>query len=292
MSEYSIKNLEALSGIKAQTIRVWERRYSIFIPSRTSTNIRKYSDSDLVKLLNLSVLIQHGHKISQLSQMTDQQLKESVFILKYKPFLHNTEIEKLLTATIEMDSNGFTSSLDKNIEILGFEESIINVVFPFLKHLGILWQTGNLIPSQEHFANNLIRNKVIEEIYKLEETDNTYAPLSLFFLPQGEEHELSLLFYQYIAKKEGHRVIYLGQNVPSEDLINISAYKTPQNVFTSFTSSISGIDLKAYIEKISETFQSSTIYITGGQLHKLNFKLPDNVVVVSSPEKFRKYYKN
>ena len=292
MSEYSIKNLEALSGIKAQTIRVWERRYNIFVPSRTDTNIRKYSDSDLVKLLNLSVLIQHGRKISQLSQMSDQQLKESVFILKYKPFLHNTEIEKLLAATIEMDSNGFTTLLDKNIEILGFEETTINVVFAFLKHLGILWQTGNVIPAQEHFVSNLVRNKLIQEIYTLVDTDNPQAPLSLFFLPQGEEHELSLLFYQYIAKAEGHKIIYLGQNVPDEDLTKISAYKTPDNVFTSFTSSISGINLKEYLSKISELFHSSTIYITGGQLHKLNFKLPENVIVVSSPAKFRKYYKN
>jgi len=292
MSEYSIKNLEALSGIKAQTIRVWERRYNILIPTRTSTNIRKYSDSDLVKLLNLSVLIQHGHKISQLSQMSDQQLKESVYELKYKPFLHNTEIDKLLSATIDMDSRKFTASLENNIDILGFEESIIHVVFPFLKHLGILWQTGNLIPAQEHFVSNLIRNKFIQENNKIGEPNNLDAPLTLFILPQGEEHELSLLFYQYIAKVEGHNTIYLGQNVPNADLINISAYKTPDNVFTSFTSSISGIDLKAYIEKISEIFHSSTIYITGGQLKKLNFKLPSNVVVVSSPAKFRKYHKN
>ena len=292
MSQYSIKNLEALTGIKAQTIRVWERRYNLFDPDRTETNLRVYNDEDLVKLLNIAVLQAHGQKISKLSEMSDKELKSKVLELKYKPFLHHTEIEKLLSSTIELDQTSFNANLETNIKVLGFEETVINVIFPFMAQLGVLWMTGNMIPAQEHFVSNLIRDRFIQNIYALPEINNPQAPLTVFFLPAGEEHELSLLFYHYIAKKEGHRVLYLGKNVPDEDLKAIADYKKPTNIFTAFISSISGIDLKKYCFTLSEIFPMANIYLTGGQLKKINFSLPLNMYVVSSPDKFRKYHKN
>ncbi|MDD2323001.1 MAG: MerR family transcriptional regulator [Bacteroidales bacterium] len=292
MADYSIKNLEALTGIKAQTIRVWERRYNLFSPERTATNLRKYSDNDLVKLLNISVLIQHNYKISKLASMDDPTLKTRVLQLKYKPFLHHTEIGKLLAATIEWNEKAFFLTLENNIRVLGFEETILNVVFPFLSQIGLLWQTGNMYPAQEHFVSLLIRDYFIQSIKNIPATTDNDAPLTIFFLPEGESHELSLLFYHYIAKKEGHRVIYLGQNVPKDDLKRIARFKKPNNLFTALISSISGIDIRMYILDLAQQFAESNIYLTGGQLKKINFPLPRNVFIVSSPDKFRKYYKN
>ena len=74
MAVYSIKELEKLSGIKAHTIRIWEKRYQLLSPERTDTNIRFYSDDDLKKILNVSLLNGHGFKISKIAQFDDDQI--------------------------------------------------------------------------------------------------------------------------------------------------------------------------------------------------------------------------
>lgn len=287
MTGYSIKNMEALSGIKAQNIRVWERRYDLFSPSRTETNLRIYSDDDLVKLMNIAVLIRHGNKISRLAPLSNQELKELVLALNYKPFLHDTEIEKLITATMELNEKTFVSTIENNSATLGFEECVKEVIFPFLIRIGLLWQSGDVIPVQEHFASNLIRSIFIKSIGELE-TDGDRDQSALLFLPKGEEHELSLLFYTYIAKSEGFNVIYLGKNTPDADLEALAG-KNFDLLVSAFITTISGIDLKEYIFTLANKFSHARILLTGEQLKRINFQLPDNVKVVSSSENFRKH---
>jgi len=289
MTQYSIRNLESLSGIKAQNIRVWERRYNLFQPQRTDTNLRLYSDEDLVKLLNIAVLIKHGNKISKLAAKDDEELKKMVHSLSYKPFLKNSEIDQLLTAVMDLDEYTFLKLYFKNRNTLGFEECVKEIIFPLLMRLGMLWRTGDIIPSQEHFASNLIRSLFLKEIASLEDPELS-ADSALLFLPEGEEHELSLLFYHYMAKKEGMKCIYLGTNVPYKDLKSIAESKHPKMVMTAFISSLAGRDLKSYLMKLRETFHDSLIMITGSQLKKINFQLPENMVVISSPESFHKHF--
>lgn len=237
--------------------------------------------------MNIAVLIRHGNKISKLAPLSNKELKELVLSLNYKPFLHDTEIEKLISATLEMDEKTFTAIIRKNSQALGFEICVKEVIFPFLIRIGVLWQTGDVIPVQEHFASNLIRNIFIKSIEDINNAANNNQ-MALVFLPKGEEHELSLLFYTYIAKSEGFNVIYLGKNTPDSDLETL-ATKKYKLLVSAFISSISGIDLKKYIFNLSTLFNEAKILITGEQLKRINFQLPDNVKVVSSSENFRKH---
>ncbi len=218
MAHYSIKDLEKLSGIKAHTLRIWEKRYQIVKPSRTDTNIRYYCDDDLKRILNISILNRHGLKISRIAGMTDAQLSEQVMHLAQATGDHESQIEQLTIAMIEMDEERFEKTLSKSIMTVGFEETVLTIIYPFFDKVGMLWQTGSINPAQEHFVSNLIRQKLLVAIDSQNYPHNPESRRFLLFLPEGELHELGLLFFHYILKKHGHQVIYLGQSVPFADL--------------------------------------------------------------------------
>jgi DNA-binding transcriptional MerR regulator len=165
MADYSIKDLEKVTGIKAHTIRIWEKRYAIVQPSRSDTNIRSYSDEDLKKLLNISLLNRNGMKISKLAKLSNSELQNKVMDLAEKPEDSDTKIEALLMAMIDLNEEDFQLTLNAAIDKFGFEKAFLNVVRPFLNKAGILWITGTINPAQEHFVSNMIRQK-IDRLYR------------------------------------------------------------------------------------------------------------------------------
>ena len=186
MGKYSIKELEQLSGIKAHTIRIWEKRHKIITPSRTSTNIRYYSDDDLKKIINVSLLNNSGIKISKIADMTLEDMYSRVMEiseLKNDAAIH---IDQLVVAMIDMEEEAFEKTLSNLILRHGFEKTITEIVYPFLEKIGILWQTQNITPAQEHFITNLIRQKMIVAIDGLPIPPKTSRKV-LLFLPEGEK---------------------------------------------------------------------------------------------------------
>jgi len=202
---YSIKDLEKLTGIKAHTIRIWEKQ---------------------------------GLKISRLAELSDAELNEKILNLSYQPSSYDAQIDNLIAAMISLDDFKFDRTMTSATLSIGFENTILKIIYPFLERIGILWQTGSVNPAQEHFVSNILRQKMLVAIDSQVAKPKNDAARFLLFLPENELHELGLLFYSYLVRKHGHKIIYLGQSVPFDDLIEVSNYKMPDVLLTLFTTSI------------------------------------------------------
>lgn len=277
-STYSIKDLEQLTGIKAHTLRIWEKRYQVVKPKRTATNIRYYSDADLKKLLNISILNRHGFKISNIASLKNEDLNQKILTISNKSFDSDSHVESLIVAMIEMDDLKFEKILTTLIINMGFEDTFANVLFPFFNKIGLLWQTGTITPAQEHFITNLIRQKMIVAIDGLTNTaTHPNSKLFLLYLPDGELHEISLLYYSYLIQKKGHKVIYLGQMVPLEDVLMIGETRKPDVFLTVFTANLKKENIEEHLQKISLAFPDKKMFVSGLQFKLNDFDLPKNV---------------
>lgn len=280
MSIYSIKDLENLSGIKAHTLRIWEQRYNIISPKRTDTNIRYYDDQDLKLVLNISMLQEHGYKISKIAEMSPESMHRQVLDLSDHGLRHADQIQAMTVSMIDLDEDRFEKILNKCSLQLGFEQTMVQIIFPFLTKIGILWQTGSINPAHEHFISHLIRQKVIVatdgQVTSYEPTTKKY----MLFLPDGELHELSLLFANYLLRARKQRVVYLGQSLPFQDVESVYQVHQPQYLFTVITSIPGPDDVQAYINRLSSTFSKSTILISGYQAVSQDIYAPDNIVIV------------
>ncbi|MFY0689851.1 MAG: MerR family transcriptional regulator [Cyclobacteriaceae bacterium] len=282
MSKFSIKDLEHLSGIKAHTIRIWEQRYELLHPERTDTNIRYYGDQDLKLVLNVALLKDHGHKISKIANMSLQDMQEEVVRITQTNLGFEDQIHALTLCTVEMDEAGFDKLLSTSIVKMGFEKTVINVIFPFLRQVGILWQTGAIIPAQEHFISNLIRQKLIIAIENQHVHPERNAKKYILYLPEGELHELSLLFTDYVVRSRNNKSIYLGQGLPLPDLESAYEIYKPDYLFTVITCFPSSTDVQTYVNQIAARFPDVTIILTGMQIVGQAIDIPSNVVVMNS----------
>jgi MerR family transcriptional regulator, light-induced transcriptional regulator len=289
MANYSIKDLERLSGIKAHTIRIWEKRYGLLKPERTDTNIRHYSDADLKRILNVSILNRHGIKISHIASMNEKEMADKIVIISSDTSDYDSLIESLVISMVDMNQDKFEKLLSRSIMQLGFEDSILNVVYPFLEKIGTLWQTGAINPAQEHFISHLVRQKIIVAIDSVIPANHPSPEHYLLFLPEGELHELGLLFYSYLLQKRGHKVTYLGQWVPLSDMASASTVLNVDYLLTSIVASHSGTDLRDYLIKLSATFHNKTIYISGYQVSQISGTLPGNIICLNSAQDLLPY---
>lgn len=287
MRNYSIKDLEQLSGIKAHTLRIWEQRYNLLSPKRTDTNIRYYDDADLRLILNVALLNENGFKISKIAKMTSEDISQEVIMLTERSFTHDDQIHALTIAMVEFDEIRFDKIISTNILKIGFEMTMINIIYPFLSKIGILWQTGSIYPGQEHFISNLIRQKLIVAIDG--QVNMGSGKKFLLYLPQGELHEISLLFSCYILKSNGFQVIYLGQNTPDEDLNAVHQIHNPDYLLTVITTSPNSEDLQEYITSLGYRFPESTILVSGYQVIGRELKLPANVHIMHYLKDIKEY---
>ena len=287
MGQYSIKELEQLSGIKAHTIRIWEKRHKIIEPSRTATNIRYYSDLDLKKLINVSLLNTYGIKISKIADMSLDDVNKKVLEISELQNDKGVHIDQMVIAMIDMEEELFEKILSNLILRFGFEKTITEIIYPFLEKIGILWQTQNITPAHEHFISNLIRQKIIVSIDGLPIPPKNSKKI-LLFLPEGEMHELGLLFYHFLIRKSGYRTYYLGQNVPHEDLISVYKVHQPDFMLTSITSNLS-VSIEKYLEQLSNDFGQTKILASGYQVQKFNGCKKGNIQTFSTALELSKF---
>ena len=277
MSFYSIKEIEQLSGIKAHTLRIWEQRYDFIKPKRTCTNIRYYDDEDLKLVLNVAFLKDNGLKISRICDMSDEDLRAEVQRLMDRKTGFPEQIQGLTLAMLELDEDSFEKILSTNILRFGLERTMLNLIYPFFNKIGVLWQTGAISPVQEHFISNLIRQKLIVaidgQIVNNGDAKNTF----LLFLPENELHEISLLFSAYILKSRTNRVIYLGQNVPHNDLKDIYHTHKPEYLLTVMTTFPTAEQIQDYVNELSSSFNHSSILISGPRAFSRELNTPSNV---------------
>ncbi len=288
MAIYSIKDLEILTGIKAHTIRVWERRYNLVDPGRTNTNIRCYSDEDLKRLLNVSILNQNGFKISKIAELDDAQLRNRVLDLCMDSRNNNVMVESLLVAMLELDELKFSRVLASSIIKMGFEATIEEVLFPFLERIGVLWQSGTINPAQEHFISNLIRQKLMVAIdSEMQNNPVTRRQRILFFTPEQEWHDMGLLFFSLLARKAGFEIIYLGASVPLPDLNVVRGIRPFHGLFFTLVGARKKDDFYRLIREIDHEFPNFPVFVSGLQFKEQKPLLPPNFVLCSSAATFK-----
>lgn len=281
MSDYSIKDLEVLTGIKAHTLRIWEQRYNILAPERSETNIRKYTGEDLKLLLNISLLNQNGYKISKIADMSAEELYKEVLTITDKNSKFSDQIHALTLAMIDIDEARFEKVMARNILQLGLEKTMINIIYPFLTKVGLMWQTGSVNPAQEHFMTNLIRQKLIVAIDGQYNVPKSDAKTFLLFLAEGELHELNLLFTHYIIKSRQHKSIYLGQSLPFEDLeITYKSHK-PDFIVSILTTVPGQSEIQRFIHRLGKTFEQSKVLVSGYQVVGQDLDTPENVIILN-----------
>jgi DNA-binding transcriptional MerR regulator len=277
MNEFTIKDLENLSGIKAHTIRIWEQRYSFLKPQRSSTNIRYYSSSELKTILNVSLLNKYGFKISHIDKMSADAMKETIHSLAQPEANQERIINDLLHYMIDLDIDSFEEILDEYIYANGIDKSIGFLVFPFLQRVGILWITDHIKVAQEHLVTNVIRQKLIMGIQNASPLQKASTSVVLF-LPQGEYHELGLLYVHYLLKIRGVKVLYLGADVPLDDIVFVSDIRRPDYLYTHLTCVPAKLNLEKYLAEMHARLRSVPVVISGKVVNNYYKTLPASVV--------------
>ena len=265
MAIYSINDLEQLSGIKAHTLRIWEQRYGIIQPQRSPTNIRYYSDGELRKLLNISILNKHGFKISRIAKMTDTAISLEVEQFSKIQNDQETRLDTLAIAMVEMDEMNFEQIVASSIKSVGFEATMTEIIFPFLEKISLLYFTGSVKAAQEHFITMLIRQKIIAELNTIPLVNPVSTSKFLIFLPEGEKQELSLLYLHYLLKSKGYYVINIGQNISINDVKIPYELHKPAYIFTLFTEPHKQ-SVQQRVEALAAAFPQATVLLSGYQI--------------------------
>ena len=252
-SVFSIKDLENLSGIKAHTIRIWEKRYNVLEPMRTDTNIRFYDLASLQKLLNITLLHNHGYKISKISKYPPERIPTLVREIVTEKSVKHHAINAFKMAMINFDQTLFVTTYNTLLSEKSFREIFHDVFIPLLNEIGLLWQTNTISPSHEHFMTHLIKQKLMVNTEKIQINEPTNTEkIFVLFLPTNEIHELGMMFLNYEILLNGYKSIYLGENVPIEDLRDVKKYFENITFVSYWTVQPEKSILKEYISKINQ----------------------------------------
>lgn len=286
LGTFTIKDIEAVTGIKGPTLRMWEQRYGIINPKRSETNIRYYDDSDLKQLLNISVLNNHGFKISEIAKMSEEEIAQNVIRLSSFSSEHSNQIKALISAMLGFNEAEFHKLLSAAIMQHGLEYTLLKIVFPFLNEVGILWQVGSIQPSHEHFVTNLVKQKLFVAIDGMIGRSAAGSKRFLLFLPENEKHSLGLLFANYLIRSRGHEVVYLGQEVPLKDLKFAFSEHQPDFILTLMTSSQPDLDKQGFVDFLSRNWPASQILLTGSQFLMCDLELRKNITLIKNLDGF------
>ncbi|WP_293298350.1 MerR family transcriptional regulator [Pedobacter sp. UBA4863] len=281
-AKYSIKELELLTGIRAATLRMWEKRYEIIKPLRTQTNIRYYGNEHLKLLLNVNILNRNGIKISHIAKMSSYEMSEKVKGLSFVKTGDDDLFDGLMLSMIDLDEILFHQTFYEAVARLGFENAINNIIFPFFNRIGIMWQIDAINPAQEHFLSNMVRQKLIVAIDKTPTKISASAKKVLMFLPENELHELGMLFLNYLLKNKGYRTIYLGQAVPLTDLQKILEISNPDILVANVSNSMSMGDMDTFIDKLKIVPATIHIYIASVDIFEEKPHLAANFKIFES----------
>ena len=250
-TSFSIKDLENLSGIKAHTIRIWEKRYNLLVTERTDTNIRTYNLRSLQKLMNISFLNSNGYKVSRIAALNEFQIASKVKEISY---LGNTEthaFNAFKLAMLNFDQLLFYNTYNRLLEEKSFREVFYDLFIPIIQDIGLLWQTLTITPSHEHFLSVHIRQKVLIHIERIQSANpKPNTKTFVLFLPHNEIHDIGLLFINYELLSRGYHTIYLGESVPIEDLNLLNNLHEDITFVTYFTIKPDPSEVENYLKKL------------------------------------------
>lgn len=286
MYHFTIKDIENLCGIKAHTLRIWEQRYTLLTPKRKQSNHRLYDNEDLKKLLNISILYHQGWKISRIAQLSSTDLLNEVSAFKPGANNYHYHIAQLIEKALDFDKEGFVRQLDAVIHVMGFEACIVQVCYPLLQKIGLMWMTERLVPAQEHFYSYIIQHKIIAETDKLPPPPKE-APEILLFSPHGEYHELPLYFINYLLRKWGWTTLYLSINVKIDMLKQFATQQNITYLFLHIVTNFTGFGLDDYFEDICKTFRDKKIVASGAAVFSVQRSFTNLTLLKSDAEIYR-----
>ena len=292
-SSFSIKNLENISGIKAHTIRIWEKRYNLLSPERTNTNIRKYSLDSLRRLLNITLLYNNGIKISKIAKLSETEIPVLVRDLSLKSKSEQTSINALKLSMVNFDSLLFDLTFNELIKVKDFEFVYMKIFVPLMTELGILWQTGAISPSHEHFITNLIKQKihVLTDLIQSKIKHPKNEPCFVLFLPENEIHELSLLFLNQLILSKGFKTIFLGQSLPTNSLTTLFSSASKLHFVTFCTVEPGPFKIDAFLKDFNEQVLISdnyTLSVFGNRIKDVTLNtLPEKIHLLKELDEFK-----
>ena len=295
-SNFTIKDLENISGIKAHTIRIWEKRYELLSPERTDTNIRRYSLKNLQKLLNITLLYNHGFKISKIASLDKEEIPIMVREIALKSNSEQVSINALKLSMVNFDTVLFDATFEEIVLQNDFEFVFINIFMPLMNELGILWQTNAISPSHEHFITNLIKQKIhiqtelIQKDYIPQHNNKVFV----LYLPEDEIHELGILFLNYYIIKSGYRTIFLGQSLQTESLETLLNFNSDLCFVTYLTVEPNKEIIDDYVNDFYQRIlkeSKATLAIMGPQQVYIDLtRLPKNVKLFKTLDAFRQKF--
>lgn len=280
-SKFSIKDLENLTGIKAHTIRIWEKRYNLLSPNRTDTNIRFYELADFQKLLNVSYLNNNGYKISKIATLERNKIPELVRQIAAKSNLNSHAINSFKLSMLNFDQVLFYKTYERLEKEKSFRDIFYTIFIPLLTELGLLWQTDTITPAHEHFLTSLIRQKILINTENIQANSETSTKTFICYLPDNEVHELGIMYINYEIVAHGHQSIFLGQSVPLDSLVDIVNYYDDVTFVSYFTVKPEKEEIHQYIEDVKNKLLIHShvkFFVLGKMLTALDLeKLPKNI---------------
>ncbi len=292
-TSFSIKDLENFTGIKAHTIRIWEQRYGLLMPVRSETNIRSYDLAALQKILNVALLYRNGWKISRIAELDEENLQATVKDLMDKDDSHDNWIHDLMLCTLTFDGQRFEAIYRRLKRRHGVEVTFEEVFAKFLTNIGILWTTDAITPAHEHFISTLIRQKLlVETAMKAKTAPTRKHPVYVLYLPMHEMHELGLLYIHYRLISAGCHSIYLGPDVPIDNLPDLQAIFDSITFVSYFSVQPTAEDLASYLQDISNRVlspRSEELHVFGQKVRGIDpSSLPPPVTVHENIRSFMK----
>lgn len=292
---YSISDLEQLSGVQAHTIRMWEQRYNALVPHRSAGNTRYYDDQHLIKLLNIVSINQKGLKISKICTLSQEAIHDLIEQDIQETISQSQQFEFYITQLINFGINynegDFSLLLSKCINENGLTQTYSVVIYPLLVRLGLMWRKDSICAAQEHFLSNIIRQKICAVINELPVVNHN-EPAWVLFLPQEEEHEIGILFANYLLRKSGKRVIYLGSRVPLANLKEVAALNDVTNLMLFMVQAKLTTGAQQYIDELSNEFKKIKIHLAGSKVLIESLKLPKNIKWLKGVSEFEEILNN
>lgn len=265
MNRFSIKDLENITGIKAHTIRIWEQRYGILQPKRTTTNIRFYDADDLRLALRIALLNNYGFKISRIHEMKPEEMTALIGKIADPTFKLQHQVNELIGRTLELDVYGFEEQVNAFIEKHGLEFTVEKLLFQYLEKVGVMWMMDRIAPAQEHMAANIIFRKIAVAADMIKPSSKKGKHV-LLYLPAGEIHDLSLMYVFYLLRKAQQCPIYLGGNTPLEEIETFVSHHNPPYLYTHLTSLSNPNQVIRYLHKLSGTLPDGTKAFVSGAI--------------------------
>jgi len=281
-NSFTIHDLEILTGIKAHTIRIWEKRYNLLNPTRLNRNIRMYNLSDLQRILNISTLYKNNYKISKLSKFTDSQLAEEAKTIELNDFTNTYEINSLIISMYTFDEELFQEIYNTQIKKISFSEIYVHTYVPLLNYIGILWQTESIKPAQEHFISKLIYQKIVYNTSTIKTKKTSDKNVYILFLPEGEIHELGLLYLNYLLKLHGKKIVYLGDNIPFDNLFYVNSQFKEITWISYFLIERTIEEKNTFLNKINDLLShtSNKCYIVGDIWKDFSIQVPNSNIIL------------